>query len=208
MTTVKKLLLLFSSLFLLSCGNGGYRKQNGQWVWVAYDGSFNKIVTYMEYTDRKSFKVLPQKNYAKNKEKVFFCGRPVKNADPATFEVIDNKYGYAKDRYRAYLDQETIISADPASFELLEFPYSRDENQVFCGVLPLGLSPDEVREFKVTNTDKLMAGMKSTMLLSVFIEQNPEYAWLDTLGISHVVFGAWGTGETKSRRIKGYKEVK
>ncbi len=203
---MKKLLLLLSSLFLLSCGNG-YRKQNGQWVWVTYDGSFKKIATYMEYTDRKSFRVLPQKNYAKNKEKVFYCGRPVKGADPATFEVIDNKYGYAKDRYRAYIDQETIISAKPGSFELLEFPYSRDENQVFCGILPMALSRKEAREFKVTNTDELMCGMKTTMLLSVFISQNPEYAWVDTLGISHVIFGAWGTGETKSRKFKGFKEL-
>lgn len=204
---MKKLLLLLSSLFLISCGNG-YRKQNGQWAWVTFDSAFKKRVTFIEYTDKKSFRVLPGKNYAKDREKVFYCGRPVKGADPATFEVVDNKYGYAKDRYRAYLDQETIISAEPGSFELLEFPYSRDRNQVFCGILPMGLDQQEAREFTVTNTDKLMAGMKSTILLSVFISQNPEYAWLDTLGISHVIVGDWGTGETKSRKFKGFEEVK
>jgi hypothetical protein len=106
---MKKLLLLLSSLFLISCSNG-YRKQNGQWVWVTYDSAFKKRVTFIEYTDKKSFKVLP-----------------------------------------------------------------------------MDLSREEAREFKVTNTGELMRGMKTTMLLSVFISQNPEYAWVDTLGISHVI---------------------
>lgn len=57
------------------------------------------------------------------------------------------------------------------------------------------------------NEDELMAGTKSGILLSHFIELNPEYKWLDTLEIGRVIVGEWGTGKTKSRKFKGFKSV-
>jgi hypothetical protein len=45
-------------------------------------------------------------------------------------------------------------------------------------------------------------------LLSHFIERHPEYKWLDTLGIEHVITGGWGTGAVSGRKFRGFEEVK
>ncbi|MBX2928013.1 MAG: DKNYY domain-containing protein [Saprospiraceae bacterium] len=203
---MKNTLLFFAFLFFISC-NEGYRKQNGQWAWVTYRESFKKKVAWVYPVDKKTFKVLSDKRYAKDKDRVFYTGREIKDADPRSFKVID-KYGYAKDRNNVFLDREKVIFAKPGSFEVLEFPYARDENHVFCGTLPMNLGKSEMAEFKVINADKLMAHTKSTALLSYFIELNPEYSWLDTLGVEHVIVGNWGTGETRSKKFKGFEEVK
>lgn len=191
--------------FFMSCRTG-YQKKNGMWVWVTYDESAGKRLKYMEGCDNSSFRVLADKNYGKDKNTVFYMGRNIKGADPNTFEVIDDR-GYSKDAKHVFVDCERVIFADPGSFQVLEFPYARDENHIYCGTLPMNIHKNEIVEFKVTNTDKLMAGTKTTTKLSHFIEYNPAYSWLDTLGIEWVVVGAWGTGETKRRKFKGLDEV-
>lgn len=137
---------------------------------------------------------------------MFYCGRLVKGGDPASFEVI-NKEGYAKDDKRVYLECYPLLFSDPKSFEYLEYPYSRDKDRVYCGIIPLALDKGEVAAFRVTNTDQLMVGMRSTMVTWNFIEQNPEYKWVDTLGLDMVLVGPWGTGETSRRKFKGFREV-
>jgi hypothetical protein len=201
------LLFLLPMIFLFSCKEG-YQKKSGQWVWMTYGESFKKNIVWLEPVDHKSFKVLRDKKFAKDKEKVFISGRPIPGADPASFEVIDSKYGYAKDRNHVFIDVEKVIFADPATFEYLGFPYGKDKNRVFCGTLPMDVPKRDVSAFRVVNYDKLMSGMKSTTLLPYFIEFNPEYAWLDTLGIEWVVYGGWGEGEANGRRYKGFKEGK
>lgn len=199
---------IFSLLafLLLACGSG-YQKENGAWVWVSYDESAGKRVTYLDPHDSESFEVLSSnKSYAKDHNSVFFEGRLMKDADPGTFEVLPQE-GYSKDNKRVYLTKFQVVFADPHTFQVLEFPYSRDANKIFCGTLPMDLSKNELGEFKVTNEDKLMAGMRSTMALSHFIELNPEYSWLDTLGITGIVVGEWATAETSKRKFKGLKEV-
>lgn len=202
-----RIAMLLSLLLLLcsSCGDG-YRKRHGQWAWVTIGPSFNKTVNWIYPVDKKTFKVLSDERYAKDKDHVFYMGRMIEYADPKTFQLLE-RHGYAKDKNSAFLDCEKVIFADPASFEVLEFPYARDAKHVFCGTLPMNMSWQESREFTVLNPDKMMSGAKSTTLLSYFIEFNPEYAWLDTLGIKFVITGPWGSGKTSRRKFKGFQEV-
>ena len=197
------ILLIF---ILVSC-DSGYQKENGKWVWISYDEAVGKRITQIDEHDIESFKVLKNSNYARDKNSVFYIGRIIKDANPENFETI-NKDGYSKDRKYVFLDEEKIVHANPKSFKLLEFPYSKDENHIFCGTIPIDLKSEEINEFKVTNEDELMSGMKSSILLSHFIETNPEYKWLDTLGVHGVIIFQFATGETSNRKFKGFKELK
>ncbi|MEZ5043238.1 MAG: DKNYY domain-containing protein [Saprospiraceae bacterium] len=201
-----KIGIVFSLFITLVSCDAGYKKENGTWVWVSYDEGAGRRVNPINLYSEKSFTVLRNKDYAKDKQAVFYKGGEIKGADPKTFEVI-NKGGYSKDEHNIFLDREKVIFANPNSFQLLEFPYAKDEDNVFCGTIPMKLSREEVQEFKVTNEDKLMAGMKTSTILSHFIELNPEYNWLDTFGMVVVITGEWGTGETNTRKFKGFQEI-
>jgi hypothetical protein len=199
------LFFLLTTLFV-SC-DSGYNRENGEWVWVSYDEAVGRRITRIDSYDNESFQVLSNEDYAKDKNNIFYIGRTINGADTSTFEVLTDN-GYAVDKRNVFLDWDKVIFANPKTFEVLEFPYSKDENRVFCGTLPLDLNNYEVKEFKVTNEDEIMSGMKSSIHISHFIKQNPEYIWLETLEIDGVIVGEWATGETKKRKFKGFKEIK
>jgi len=137
-------------------------------------------------------------------------GRKINQATPQGFVVLsNNKYGYAKDNNYAFFNNEVIIGAEPSTFEVLDFPYSRDNNDVYCGTLPMRLDHNEVKTFKVTNEDNLMKGTISTSKLTHFLDYNPEYLWLAEIRpeISFVITGDWGTGQTSTARYRGYKRI-
>ncbi len=202
--TTPRFAFLIAMLTLLSCAPG-YEKEGEKWVWVSYDEAVGKRITPIDAHDAETFEVLENSEYARDKNSVFFVGQIIKNADPQSFELLEN--GYAKDRDNVFLDTETVIFADPATFVQLEFPYSKDARHVFCGTIPLMLDEGDVQEFRVTNEDKLMSHLKSTSDLSYFLEFNPQYQWLDTLGIETVILGESATGETAGRKFKGVTEV-
>ena len=193
--------------------DSGYKFEKGCWVWISYNEAFGRQVIKIDSVDIESFKVLSNKDYAKDNNLVYYKIRRIKDADPRTFLVI-NKFGYSKDKKNVYLvggggtDCEKVVFADPETFKTLDFPYSKDKKNVYCGTIPLKLNPEELNEFTVTNVDTLMAGMCSSIRLSDFIKFNPEYSWLDSLNIDWVVVGEYGTGKTNTRKFKGFKEIK
>lgn len=203
---MKTLTAILASFFLASC-DSGYNYENGVWIWVSYDESVGRRVKLVESADSESFKILKNKNYAVDKQAVFYLGTKIENADPKTFKVVTDN-GYAIDKSNVYLDWGIVLFADPNTFQHLDFLYSKDKNDVYCGMIPLRLNKNEINEFVVTNKDDIMAGTKSSVLLSHFIELNPDYAWLDTLNIHRVIVGDWATGETKTRKFKGFREIK
>ncbi len=191
-------------LILVSC-NPGYQKEDGKWVWISYDEAVGKRVSQVDKHDYETFEVLNNENYAKDKNSVFHIRSKIEKADPNTFEIIEK--GYSKDKNYVFLDSEIVINANPQTFQLLEFPYSKDDAHIFCGTVPLNLKNEEIEEFQVTNEDELMSNVKSSTLLSSFIKRNPEYKWLDTLGIKGVILGQFATGETNDKKFKGVKEL-
>lgn len=199
-------LFIITITFMTSC-QSGYKKENGKWVWISYDEAVGKRSTEIEFADFETFKILENKNYAVDKRNVYYMTRLIKNANPKTFTILTDN-GYTKDDQKVFLEWTEIIFADPQTFEILSFPYSKDKDDVFCGTLPLKLSGEETVEFKVTNDDKLMSEMRSTILKSHFVEQNLDYKWLDTLDVDAIIVGEFATGETKKRRFNGYREKK
>ena len=206
------LTLVFLVIFFFSSCETGYSKKGHNWVWVTNDENFGSRDHWIEGIDAESFKVTKENKYfGTDRHSAYFQGRKIKHATSDGFVPLsDDAYGYAKDKNRVFLDTEVILKADPNTFELLEFPYSRDKNDVYNGTLPMNLDKSEVEAFRVTNEDKLMAGTKSTMLLSELIKFSPEYAWIDSMGldVTWIVTGSWGTGETLGKKFKGYKALK
>lgn len=73
--------------------------------------------------------------YAKDNESVYFyeetfgAPRPLRGADPATFEVLS--YGYGADATRVYCRGSRLSRADRGSFEVLGPHHGRDARHVF-----------------------------------------------------------------------------
>lgn len=201
-------LILF---YVFKGGKTGYVKNNGDWSWVTIDEQYGKRVHWIEGTDHNSFVVLKNKNFAKDRKQVYFKGKKINNATPDGFELLsDDDYGYSKNHHYAFMNNEVIIGADPNTFEVLEFPYAKDKNDVYCGTIPMKLSPEDVQTFQVTNEDKMMKGMVSTTKLSHFLELNPNYQWISDheIEITNVISGEWGTGSAGNKKFKGFKEAR
>lgn len=182
-----------------------YKNEDGEWVWVSYDEAVGKRIAKLELLDHRSFETLSNRRYGKDKERVFYLGRAIEEADPNTFEVL-SKDGYSRDDRHVFLDRMKVILADPQTFEVLSFPYAKDKERVYCGTIPLNLQGDEIAEFEVKRSWFSASSMKTEMLLSSFISQNPAYSWLDTLGMENVIVGEGKRGETKDKIFDGYRE--
>ncbi len=72
-------------------------------------------------------------NFAKNKNKVFRNAKELQGADPASFELLEerNEVKYSKDKNHVYYINQIIAGADPASFEIISREYTKDKNHVY-----------------------------------------------------------------------------
>ncbi len=182
-------------LTLIGCSSG-YEKTDGKWTYVSYDEAAGKRIKELQ-VDNESFVVLENETYAKDRSNVYLKGEKIKNADPITFETIDQ--GYSKDKNYVYIDYYKIYKANPETFEILKPPYSKDKNTIYCGSLPL--ETDYIDNFEIIST----TGMKSIILTEHFIELNPEYSEIDPEIYHGVVIG---NGELKTRyeTFEGHKK--
>jgi hypothetical protein len=105
--------------------------------------------------------------YAKDRSNVNFDGRPIPDADAASFDVLDRS-GFAKDRNHVYqLDRP--ISDDPGHFELIDGGLSKDGAAVYWtdgGVL----SDDPAHFAIVSNNDHYLYTKDSS---TVRVNGNP-----------------------------------
>jgi len=190
-------LLSLSIILILTSCNSGYQKENGKWTWISYNEAVGKKAKTIEKADTKTFVILKNTKYAKDKNFVFLEGRVIKFANPKTFKIINN--GYSKDNKNVYLDCNIIINADPNTFQILGFPYSKDKKHIFCGNLPMNIT--NPNEFKVTR----IGSGKTFTNKSFFIKQNPDYKWLDSVKTNIIITGG-GSGQTKKEQFVGYRK--
>lgn len=140
----KYLYFLLIASILMSCQNG-YENIEGNWYYVTFDEGAGKREDKL-VVHSPSFEVLENSNYAKDKNKVFFQGRIIRNADSKSFKVIKNS-NYSKDKNNVYIFWYKIPFADPETFTIYGFPYSKDKNRVFCGNISINLN--EVESFEL-----------------------------------------------------------
>ncbi len=201
MKTIYK--FLFGSFFtfgFLSCDTG-YQFENEKWVWVSYNESVGRNARELMEVDNKSFKILRNKKYARDDNRVYFEGTIIKNADPKTFELISGSK-YAKDNRNVYLDWVKVLEADPASFKPLEGPYAYDNNHVFCGTIPIKSEHPKTLEIKESTETSI------TTSFAGFLKNNPEFDWIDTDENQTViyVFPDFAKAETRTEKFNAYRK--
>ena len=138
---LRLLVSAFACLFGLGCGGAArYEKVGGKWAWVGnnVNGRNESILD----VDAASFTILSDPRYAKDRQRVLFRGGLILDAQPASFEILQDEVGvsgrlYAKDTQHVFLKGQTVVGADPHSFEVINAPYARDARRVYCGTLPM-----------------------------------------------------------------------
>jgi len=198
---INLIILVICITFCSSCTSSKYTLINDQYTWTTKDLSGNYVRT-LELHDIDSFEILNNSNYARDKKYVFFKGMKIESANPESFKVINNS-GYSKDQENVFLNTDIIVLANPRTFKMIKTPYSRDENNVFCGNIPLAMDDKEVGEFKVTKSSS--ARVETSR--SNFIEKYPQYKWLDTTKVHGIIIGNNGLGKTGKRKFKGIEQI-
>ena len=85
--------------------------------------------------------------YGKTEYAVYWKGKEIMNADPKTWERIDDHY--SKDEKNVYYENFAFIPpADPETFEILGDDYARDKNTVYHLFVDVYFPPrmEELRE--------------------------------------------------------------
>jgi hypothetical protein len=67
--------------------------------------------------------------FTKDGRTVHVNGKPIADADPTTFHVLQG--AYAQDGRRFFYFTDPVIVADAASFRALDGPYARDARRVY-----------------------------------------------------------------------------
>jgi len=195
---VRLLYTLIAIILLLSSCRAGYQMETGKWVYVTYDEGAGRRVRKLE-VDHKNFEVFGNGNYGRDKKNVFYKGGIIEGANPQTFVVLSEN-GYAKDDKYLYLEYYIIPLANPKTFEVLKVPYSRDDKKAFCGSIPMQVN--DIKSFKVTESSKHLI----TRPLRHFIRENPDFKWMDTLGVAGIIYGK-GRARTETESFLDFKKI-
>lgn len=95
---------------------------------------FSRYLQYIiiDGVDKESFVLLSPENgwYAKDKNRIYFQGKPLDDADYASFILLSPSY--AKDNSHVWRDGRVLIDADPDSFQYFNYTYAKDKAQVYC----------------------------------------------------------------------------
>lgn len=192
------LYLLFVILLFSGC-NTGYRKVEGRWSYVTWDEAHG-YTTKPLGADEATFNVLGNKQYAKDKNNVYYQGRPIDKADASTFVMI--KGGpYSKDKNHVYLLDTIVINADPNTFTVINYPYARDKKGVYCGTVPVNVI--NIGEFEVIQPCKGYLWHQK----DDFIRINPEYSYLKDYPVGGFIYCFGGKAKTKTEYFEGFKKI-
>jgi len=149
--------------------------------------------------DEETFKVLNNREYAKDKNNAYYEGRIIAGADGGTFDLL--KGGpYAKDKNHVYLLDTIVINADPNSFTRIEYPYAKDKKGIYCGTLPMNV--DNIEEFEVIQSGHGYISEDKDF----FIKANQEYSYLKDFPVDGVIYSFGGKAKTRTEYFEGYKK--
>ena len=190
----------------------GYVYENDTWNYVTYDMAVGRRVTPLD-VNKDEFRLLNYETFAADDESVYFMAHKIEDADPATFQVIDNtgNMRYAKDKNFVYIYLKDggimkVIGADPETFEALEYPYAKDKNDAYNGCLPLYV--DDVTKFEVVESGSgatRISFPESFLTTAINSEEiakynNEKYGFIN----SAVIYSPEGIAKTESLVYKGY----
>ena len=87
--------------------------------------------------------------YGKDAVQVFHRSLPLVGADPSTFMLLSN--GYAADATQVFYNHKLLLGADPNTFERLDHGWSRDADGIYLGTRELDICDPETFEIIPTS---------------------------------------------------------
>ncbi|MGB1217655.1 MAG: DKNYY domain-containing protein, partial [Saprospiraceae bacterium] len=124
MKKLRNIAILFLSFFSIGCGDSpnSYNKNWGKWSFQSYSPMNGIRATTEMDVDNKTFEVLSNRNFAKDKNHVYYRGNIIEGADGASLELAENDYSikYGRDKNHLYFNREKIENADPTTFSRVQ----------------------------------------------------------------------------------------
>ncbi len=136
---------LFIFILLTLSGCTGYTIENDGIFYTEVNEAQGSVKRHLKEADFKTFAVLENEDYGKDKKLVFYKGNRIKGADPATFSFIADLY--AKDKYRAYYAGDSIELSTSSGFRIIDSYYSADDKDIFYTTKPLHVC--NAKNFKI-----------------------------------------------------------
>lgn len=121
-------------ILLLSGCHTGYDKEGDSVYYKSWNEGSGSHKDRLD-ADPKTFVVLKNDRYAKDKNTVFFDGQIIKGADAPTFETLSEFY--ARDKLSGYHDKNPVKSSHGPTFKVIDAYYSTDGIDVFYNTSPL-----------------------------------------------------------------------
>lgn len=139
-------------LTIFLTGCTGYNIEREGVYYKDWNEARGSAQTLLKDADPETFEILNNDDYGKDENLVFYQGTIIKGADPATFEFIDDLY--AKDKFRAYYAGDSIESSSSKGFRIIDSYYSADDVDIFYTTKPLQVC--KTKDFKIfDNKDKM-----------------------------------------------------
>ncbi len=132
--TLIRLSILLVTILLTGCSTGYENDGNAVYYksWNEGSGSHKDRLD----ADPKTFKVLTNERYAKDKSHAFFEGEIIEDVDAPSFESISE--WFAKDKNKGYRTRYPVISSRGTTFKTIDNDwYSTDGVDIFFDTLPL-----------------------------------------------------------------------
>jgi hypothetical protein len=110
---------------------------------IAYSKDINTVFFYDEKiveADPETFESVDDRDYAKDKNYVYYYGKIILGADPQTFQIFTN-YWYSKDSDNIFDHNGIIIAeADVETFEAFHSGYAKDKNNLYYAGISVDLN--------------------------------------------------------------------
>lgn len=124
---------------------------------IEFDGFETTTKTKLKNADSKSFELIGQV-FAKDKNNVYFFGKPKRSFDAKTFEFLfennSKTWVWSKDKNHLYRWDKPIKNIDGKTFEILNKFWGKDKDNVYCFATQKIYKNIDVQTFKIIEKDK------------------------------------------------------
>ncbi len=146
---MKIIIILSLLLFVITGCGSSYKLENNHWVFTWWNEDSGTNVRIVKNADKESFKILKKTEYAKDKNRVYYRGLEIRNADSKSFVYIDDYY--SKDINHVFLRDKELTSIDPLTFEIIKWEWSKDKNDIYSHNKGIGVK--DIDSFQFINID-------------------------------------------------------
>ncbi|MBP7902038.1 MAG: DKNYY domain-containing protein [Spirochaetes bacterium] len=151
-------ILYVALIFILSCA--GYKNDGKK---ITYSVSRSNHIAFgitkveVKNADPASFEEMDDSRYGKDSNNVFFEGKQVSGADSKSFKIVGE--AHACDNKRGYYEGVVISGSEGKSFREIDRYFSADSKEVYYLGKPLGVvAPDKFRYVFAEGEENISGG--------------------------------------------------